>query len=299
MNIIDTPLDNFSIFLRSSEYTQSINNLKSNLIFELNQSINKYNDMDFVISLESFHFTNSFYTINDNNRYLYYSFYQIGTPYTMITLNNGNYDIDSLTTYLNSAMTGFVFTYNSMLMKFTVTNDNPFRFVNPVPNVNNAYEMIGFDDYGTTTLLNTITSPYVVNLMTTQILHICIPNLNFTSIGLKNKQRRHILGSIHIDTIGGESQSFNNPSNFKYKINDNVISFLNVVIYDQDFNIVDFNNIDWFLQLSVQIVYKPELKIPKYLDDNAGLGEFQKYIQEEENRNLIQLLTSYLQNQPK
>ena len=46
MDILDTPLDPINIFLRSSAYTTSNNSNKSNLVFELNQPIQAYNNMD-------------------------------------------------------------------------------------------------------------------------------------------------------------------------------------------------------------------------------------------------------------
>ena len=66
MEILDTPIPPINIFLRSSEYT-SRDVYKSNLTFELNKPIISYPNMDILIGLESFQFTNSFYTINETN----------------------------------------------------------------------------------------------------------------------------------------------------------------------------------------------------------------------------------------
>ena len=65
MNILDTPLQPVNVFLRSSSYTTMED--KSNLKFELNTPVHSYPNMDILVSLDSFQFTNSFYTINENN----------------------------------------------------------------------------------------------------------------------------------------------------------------------------------------------------------------------------------------
>ena len=105
MNILDTPLQPINVFLRSSAYTTMEN--KSNLIFELNTPVQSYPNMDILVSLDSFQFTNSFYTINENNRYFYYS-YDAGFTFFVFTLTLGNYDIDTLLSYMNTLMNGFL-----------------------------------------------------------------------------------------------------------------------------------------------------------------------------------------------
>jgi hypothetical protein len=303
MNFLDTPLSNSHLFLRSSEFTTSLNSTKSNLLFELNTPIAIHPNMDILVALESFNFTNSFYTVNNNNRYFFISYNPTGYPYITITLDKGNYDIDTLVTALNTKMQPYAFTvtYSSKTMKLTFESAENFRFVNPLSNILNAYEMMGFDDSGSTELSVTATSPYVVNLMSIQVLHVVAPNLNVAAVGVKNKTKYNILGSIHIDSAAGESQSWQNTSGFKYKVNDNVINFMNVLIYDQDFNLVDFNGIDWFLSLSFQPIYRPELRTPQYLTDDTereGL-QYEEYLRQEEDRNMLRELEYYLLNKKK
>ena len=77
------------------------------------------------------------------------------------------------------------------------------------------------------------------------MLQICVPNINLENLYVRNLKKYNILASIHITSAFGATQSWLNQSNFKYTINDPSITFLNVVVLDQDFNIIDFNNIDW------------------------------------------------------
>ena len=55
---LDTPLKPISVFLRSSDYTYTLNSDKNNLLFELNTPIISFPNNDILISLKSFSFTN-------------------------------------------------------------------------------------------------------------------------------------------------------------------------------------------------------------------------------------------------
>jgi hypothetical protein len=292
---METPLPNYNVFLRSSQYTTALNTSKSNLLFELNQPIYCYSNMDILISLEGFQFTNSFYTINDYNNNFVFSFSSTGSPYTKIQATKGNYDIDSLLSHLTSILSiyNFSLSYNMITAKITISNTTPFLLKSSSYNI---YEVLGFDDYGTKTLSASITSPYLYNLISTQILHICTPNLNFSSIGLKNKTKYNILGSIHINALPSEVQCYKNTSNFNYKITDNEITFINVIIYDQDFNIVNFNNIDWFLSIGFKLIYRPELVLPKTLVDEDRFLNYEYYLREEEQKKLRYEIENYIKN---
>ena len=287
MNIIDTPIHPISVFLRSSSYSTMEN--KSNLIFELNTVIQSYPNMDILVSLDSFQFTNSFYTINENNRYFYYS-YDAGFTFFVFTLTMGNYDIDSLLSYMNTLMTGFfTFTYNSSTFKITITSsDNrPFRLIGKTSF--NCFEILGFDTGGTTLDATSCTSPYIFNLMTTQVLHITSPNININSISVKNTRKYNILASVHVDCASGETQTYMNTNSFKYKISDYSIPFINICIHDQDFNPVNFNNIDWYLNITFSFVYKKEFILPQYLNNIMKESSI-NVLEEEEDRNIYKYL---------
>jgi len=156
----------------------------------------------------------------------------------------------------------------------------------------NCYEILGISDAGYSTYVSSYTSPYLFNLMSVQVLHICLPNINIKSVSLKNTAKYNIIASIQIISQFGSVQTFLNPSNFSYKISDDVIPFVNVIILDQDMNPVNFNNIDWYLNLSFKFAYKKELEKPKTLEQyHEGLSAIQE-LQTEEERNYINSILS-------
>lgn len=283
MEIIDTPINPISLFLRSSSYSQTIDTTKTNLIFNLNEPVLNYSNMDILIACESFQFTNSFYTINENNYKFIYKI--LNADAVTVSVPYGYYDIDSLILKLNTLLTGiFTFSYNNLTYKTTITHNTGLSFILlDDGNNTNIYEVLGIEDGGYTTYSSSYTSPYILNLISVQVLHVCIPNINIKSISLKNTTKYNIIASIQIVSQFGSVQTFLNTSNFAYKITDDVIPFINVIILDQDFNPVNFNNIDWFLNLSFKFIYRKELQLPKTLEQyNQDFTARQELMAEEE-----------------
>ena len=291
MDIIDTPLPPFNVFLRSSEYSTSIDG-KSNLIFNLNTPVYGNSNIDILVGLESFQFTNSFYNINEYNCCLYYKIYGYPTI-NKVSVPVGNYDIDSLMAKLNEIMTSFTFQYDPVTYKVSVYYTTSFQFVN---GSNNLYEILGFDDNGTNEYSINFTAPYLFNMISTQVLHVCTPNININSIGLKSTPKYNILASIQVTSQFGQVQTYHNINNFCYKISDHVIPFINVLILDQDFNQVNFNNIDWFMNISFKFQYHKELIQPVTLQEYQyniyEQSTARQYLKEEEDRNYLREILS-------
>lgn len=282
----DTTLKPISIFLRSSDSSNANNTAKSNELFELNSTIISYQNVDMLISLKSFSFTNSFYTINQNNCYLYYTFDNVIIHSFLVEL--GNYNIDELIIYLNTELLGiFTFSYNLKRLKVTIlsTTETPFRLCDGISNIN---EMLGFDtEIPYTTLFIQFTAPYVFNMIGVQLLHICT-NINLESVQVKNYINYNILDTVQIICGKGETQCYSNSNNFCYKVKESNITHINISIFDQDFNVVNFNNIDWFINISFNFVYEKKLILSEYLyETTMKLDEARNLLMEQEKRNIL------------
>lgn len=269
--ILDTPMNPVNIFLRSSLSTGLSTTEKNSLSFELNNPIFSYPNMDLIISLKSFSFTNSFYTINENNCMFYYTYDNL--TINKFSLDKQNYSIDELISYLNLYFHDiFNFSYSSQKLKITIisitTPKTPFRLVSTDTN-NNCYELLGFDDYiEHTDFATQYEAPYMFNMMGVQQLNICLTNINLDSITLKNTQKYNLIDSIQVTSGPGDTQFYYNNI-FKYKCSDSNISFISVAIYDQDFNYINFNNIDWFMSLTFEHIYKKSLISSDYLSNQS------------------------------
>ena len=295
MEINDTPIDPISLILRSSEHTRSndASQSKYNLTFDLYQSIKCYDNADTYISLDSFQFTNSFYTINENNSIFCY---KLDTSLvTTIILTYGNYDIDSLLVLLNTTfLNTFVFTYNEITLKITITSTTYFKLIDNGIN-KNIYEVLGFDDAGTSNYALSCTSPYIINLMSVQQLQITT-NLNLDSIGLKGSKQHNVLNTIQVTVKPQEVQTFKTNTIFRYKLKDKNITSITLTILNQDYLPINFNNIDWFASLLYTFSYnKPFIPTNNYLSvDNSSLMQYE--LMREERRQFLQEVEMYKKN---
>jgi hypothetical protein len=271
----DTPFNPITLYLKSSDYSSKLE--ESNLIFDLNEIIAVPPNVDILMKLDSFQFTNSFYTVNDNNQYFYYTI--LGGSMQTLTITNGFYNIDDLVILLNATAGGaIVFSWDYYRYTITITSTSSF-IINS--GKNNIYNIIGFNNSGTTAYATSITSPYLFNTMNVQQLKICLANINLKSIEKKYNKKDNILYSLRVAVGAGEIQNFYNNNDFMYSLYDNTISSLNVQIIDQNDVFVQFNGIEWFMSINICFQYKKQLIPAHYLTDNVGNIADYEYTAEE------------------
>ena len=176
----NTPFQPITVFLKSNEYSNLLGS--SDYLFELNQPILSNQNIDILVNLSSFKFTNSLYTVNEYNNKFYW-YYDLGTTKYTITLTIGCYDINSLCVEINKqfadALYYMTITYNPKNYTTTITHTVGINFT-IWAGPNNCLKLIGFSasdlliaGYGYRT---SFTSPNCINLIPTQVLHIALPN---------------------------------------------------------------------------------------------------------------------------
>jgi hypothetical protein len=273
-----TPIQPVSIYLKSSEYTSK--NGVCDYTFDLYEYIHTHNNVDVFLKLESFFFTNSFYSIGNYNDTIYYEITGKGTYSTKIT--HGFYGINDLVKLLNTTFTGvFNFYWSSYTYRVTIICGSTFRLL---PGDNNIYDILGFSNYGTEPDGNLIYVPNLIgplqtrwdsiklfNLMNVQQIKVCCGNLALKSFGIDGKPKQNIINSFRVVVGPGEIQNFYNVSDFKYQLNENFISALNIILLDQNNNQIDFNGIEWFMNLTFSFEYKKDTILPKTLLDDYKL----------------------------
>ena len=261
----DTTIDPIQIILKSSQGNKKNNSKNSSLSFELNETIVVPTNVNCYIQVESFKFLNSFYNINTTNNIFYYSMnFGIGfADIYGINIPIGNYNINSLVNFLNSQLAGSItITSSSLTFKITLTSNNQFILRN---NLNNCLKILGFN-YEDTLPSSTLESINLFNLSGVQMLYVAIPSLNLSSITSKNGALNNVIQDINIESVTGASQSFKNTTLSRYKVNNMLISNIDIDIYDEENSLVDFNNTQYFLNLSLIFSYKAEFKPDLTLD---------------------------------
>ena len=277
MVLHNTILSPQTIFLKSNESTTTLNgSLKSDIVYELKNKINIPNNVDAYIQLNTFKFINAFYNVNSSNNKFYVSMLKSGVSNNVVvTLPNGNYSIISILQYLNTALAveKLDLTYIDTLFKVNITSSGGHSFY-LMNGVNNCFRLLGFVNLSSTTYVTTRTSDSVINLSGTQVLYISLENVNLSSNSCKQSQNTNIIENITVDALIGSAQSFSNTNNSKFKINENFISAINIRIYDEYNNLVDFNNTDYFCSLGLIFAYKMEYIPPQMLDlNNNGIDD--------------------------
>jgi hypothetical protein len=257
----DTTLNLIQIILKSSQGKQNNGSKKSSISFELNENIVIPNNVDCYILLKSFKFINSFYNINSTNNVFYYSIDSV-IGMGIIDIHNfeipiGNYNITSFLAYLNVQLAGvMVITASNQTFKLTCTSSDIIILRN---GVNSCLKVLGFNFVDTVQAYE-ITSPNLFNLSGVQMLYICISNFNVSSISSINSYLNNVIQDINIETLAGTTQSFNNTSASRYKIMNSLINKIDLNIYDENNQLVDFNNTDFFINVSLIFSYKMQYK---------------------------------------
>jgi hypothetical protein len=292
----NTPFQPITVFLKSNDYSNLLGT--SNYFFELNQPILVNSNVDVLVSLSSFKFTNSFYTVNAFNNILYFITPNSGFDIYNVKLTLGNYDIYSLVGEINKQFANkfysIVVTYNSSNFTTTFTHTLGTSFY-LYAGTNNCLKLFGFDSKLGSDAINysaTATSPNCINLIPSQILHIAVPNLSIKSFSSKNTKRYSIIDTVHITASKGETNLYINSSPFRFKINDGHITFLNILILDENYNSVNFNGVDWYIKLCFEFTYRNNLIIPDRLIEQYKY--MQPVIEDEEKRNYNKLLDSII-----
>jgi hypothetical protein len=281
----DTPLNPQLLNLTSAKYTQKIN--ESYFIFELFQKIKVNSNVDIFITLESFKFTNSVYNINQYTNKFYYA---LAPDYnvTYFEIEQQNYYIDNLISYLNTNLNsvGFTFTYDTAKLKITIThNSNEFRIY---PNEWNCLKILGFQQQIYYSSSQSLTSVQSINLLGAQIININILNISLNTFGIVSSDNTNsnnkTLESIPITCVQGDTQNY--TSSYRHKVNETVISFLEIELRDENNNLILFNGIDWYMTISFIYSYKKLHILPSNLYDiynNQNLEQSQQSSQDNNN----------------
>lgn len=201
----------------------------------------------------------SFYIINEYNHRL--TLKDIGGGGTHnIDLDLGNYSGNTLITELTSKINaGYPHTVSITLSKstgkltFVFNGQTQFR-----ADQSTIKNIIGFDSNMTGT---TFLMPYPVNLLGTKKLFIKSQVLNISSYDSISTNKTNLISTIPVD------QPFYNMISYvsaidtnQHELRLNTLDGIDIQIYDEDDNLINFNNIDWNITLNLTIQKEESIK---------------------------------------
>jgi hypothetical protein len=115
--------------------------------------------------------------------------------------------------------------------------------------------IIGLGTTDITNISNTLTLPYVVNFLPLARINFRSNFFKFnnysttdnsTDIFLSLQNSAPLIGVIY----------YVNQTNTNFIINDMNITVININVTDDDNNLINFNNIDWFMTFTIKVEYK-------------------------------------------
>ena len=241
------------VYLNSSQAsTYNNGSLKSNMNFNLKDVIGiDKQTLELKISIVNAQIPYSFYQINSNNNK--FSITISGTT-NIYYATLGNYNINTFITMLLGLLpAGFSITYNNSTSRLTFTYINAFSLLD---GTNSLFPIIGFAK-GSVYLSvgNQITASYCYNLSPLNKLNIYTDSFTLNNVDSFNKSQTNILASVPINCSPNDIILYYNLNNYRKNIhNPEQFSNLNIEIYDDFENDIDFNNLDWSLTIQIDVV---------------------------------------------
>jgi hypothetical protein len=244
--------ESFQIYVSSKNGDLYKNNLLNNVEFYL--PMIEIDDLYHIyMSVTNASIPVSWYNINLNNNVLVYGI--VGGSTYNISLPVGNYNVTTLLSKLISVMPNFNITYSSLTNKFTFTHVSlDFVFHS---SSSNCFSILGFTKYDQYSISRVLTSVNCINLSPVRSF-IIGTSLRTGNINLADPLVQNILCSIPIISNSLGVVNYVNSDNFRTNLSTNVLNSLSIHITDQDANNIDFNGVNWFITLQLDII--------KYID---------------------------------
>ena len=233
----------------------------------------------------------SFYTINYSNSFFKYSIDNgtILTQQVPVGNYNANSLISALLTLINDAnfeiiinkVTGVIQMHHNKT--FTIYTDNTYSIG----------KVLGFDlnaSYISAEIpLYTLTALYPLNLLGIKKINISSQTLN-TSNFSSAIGTTSLINSISVDQPPFGLIIYQNTGGAKFTLTNKDIHKIDLQLYDEDFNYINFNNINWSILFCLYITYEiPAFTIPTQIDAQANLRENKPIDKPIDNPNINEL----------
>lgn len=246
--VLDTPFRS-QLFVLNSNNADIYNNSTylSDVVFLLNNRIIVPDNIAVLVSVQSANVPVSFYIVNEYNNYLHIT--RSDNTITAVTITQGNYTANDFLNYMNNLSNGYTWSFSTITNKFTITNSS-YDFT--IDSSSTCQDLIGIIG-STTSSSYSLTSSYVCNFSGTLYLTI-ETQLTTHNIDSYDGSFSHELMAIPLNESAGGVVLYENKNNYKSYLNDKYISYLEVKIYDDNKNLINFNGKNWFILLQFDYI---------------------------------------------
>ena len=287
--------DNKIITLNSAYGTKQNGTLSSLLLFNFQGLLKEeHNIIRSYISVVNAQFPASFYTINATNNSFVFVFPdllitipEVGDPvpaydsqYT-IAISNGNYNATSLMNALINAfdelpIAGFTMaiTINKLTGRLTFKSlyGPEFGFQSSSTDMTTILGVVGWENQ--ISVDGSYTAAYPLNLLGIKVISIKSSILAISAYTSETLGFSNTLATIPVDVPSFNMVSYvSNNDLDKHILRTKFIDAIDISIMDEDENLIDFNNINWTLTLSLSIeredILINNLDLHRVVRDNA------------------------------
>ena len=196
----------------------------------------------------------SFYVINSTNNVLKVVSGSTFLGYTL-TLTNGNYNLNTLITEINSKFALVGFPSNPTITQNKSTGKLTFAFSSNNTILSSQSTIRDVLGLGTSDLTgSSITAPYPFNLLGIKLLNIASNALSVNSVNSATGNNSSILATIPNDQPFFNQISFVNQNDIqKFELTVDYVNSIDIQIYDENGYFIDFNNTNWSMTIIMTI----------------------------------------------
>ena len=209
-------------------------------------------------------------TISISHAEIPYSFYIVNVYNNLLSLSTGdiyidrgNYNATSLLKHINTKLpTNLVLSFNSQTGKFKFTYNQSFS----INATTTLYEVLGLEkNKKYNSVNNIIECEYPANLLGSKNLYIK-SNISTSNYNSETKDY-NTLCCIPIQSEPYGIILYNNYSATSHIIKDKTLDSIEIRIYDDDQNLINFNNVDWSITLEITSYIARDFSTAKSIED--------------------------------
>jgi hypothetical protein len=236
-------LQAIELYLDSQYASVNLNSPRnSDLYFFLKTPIIVGNDHDIVLRVDNFTCPISFTLVNTSNN-------RLTTDAGSFFITPGNYNALSLRAELARLLPTFTVSFDSVTGKLTFQAGASFSFLSS----STCFKLLGFiEGSNRASTANSLTSDYVVNLSGTSLIYIDVPNLTTRNVSSRNGGAfTTIVKSLPVAVPYGSILSYVNNTSAATKLGEKYISFIQVRLLDDDYNVLDLGGQHFTLTIEI------------------------------------------------
>lgn len=243
---------NQHIILNSKTATEK-NTYGNKAVFQLQRPIYIPSNLECNISLKSFSYANTFYNITEKTNILY-------TTLGNITITPGSHTIYTILNALNNNNLGITFSYDVITFRITAVCNTNFQIIDGLTSL---HSKIGYQT--PTAVSTTLVAQNVVSLQGVNSIQVQLQNLNIESNSVVGGLDS-IIAFVPNNISSGSINMFLPTTSHNYKINVPFFNTINVSLYDDNSEDLDFQGHGWEMSMFISFQY-----IRKYVEPESLL----------------------------